>query len=116
MTNRKVMPLEKEKQHEGYEAAVKEIEKGLDSLEKNVPVNSPELQFFEGLIADQRQLLKKKLLKDLGIFAVVALLVLSIVLFTLYKAPVFFFILQMLVTVFIVAYIAARIRKQVSGP
>jgi predicted membrane protein len=59
--------------------------------------------------------MKKKLMRDLAIFIVVALLVVSSVLFMLYQLPVVFFILQGIVTVFIIAYSTVSFVKQVNG-
>lgn len=115
MKNRKVLPLEHGHQDENYLAAVKQIEEGLDSLEENVPVYTPDLQFFEHLVMEQKQTMKKKLMRDLAIFTVVALLIVSSVLFMLYQLPVVFFILQGFVTVFIIAYSTVSFVKQVNG-
>ncbi|WP_026584517.1 YxlC family protein [Bacillus sp. J33] len=115
MTNRKVLPLEHEHQDESYLAAIKQIEDGLESLEENVPVYTPDLQFFEQLVIEQKQMMKKKLMKDLAIFIVMALLIVSSVLFMLYQLPVVFFILQGIVTFFIIAYSTVSFVKQVDG-
>ncbi|MBT2690771.1 YxlC family protein [Bacillus sp. ISL-47] len=115
MTNRKVLPLEHEHQNENDLAAIKEIEDGLDLLENNVQMYTPDLQFFEQLVLDQRQIMKKKFMREVAIFIVVALLVVSSVLFMLYQLPVAFFILQGIVTVFIIAYSTVSFVKQVNG-
>lgn len=55
MVNRKVLQLEQDHQDEQLLAAVKEIEDGLETLEENVPVYTPDLQFFENLVAEQNR-------------------------------------------------------------
>ncbi|WP_370225167.1 YxlC family protein [Cytobacillus sp.] len=115
MANRKVLQLEQDHQDENFLAAVKKIEDGLESLEENVPVYTPDLQFFEHLVAEQKQSMKRELIKDLAIFTVAALFIVTSVLFMLYQVPAAFFILQGIVTVFIMAYSTVSIVKQVNG-
>ncbi|UOE56605.1 YxlC family protein [Bacillus sp. CMF12] len=115
MANRKVLQLEHDHQDENFLAAVKKIEDGLESLEENVPVYTPDLQFFEHLVAEQKQSMKRKLIRDLAIFTVAALLIVTSVLFMLYQVPAVFFIMQGIVTVFIMAYSTVSFVKQVNG-
>ncbi|WHY62960.1 YxlC family protein [Cytobacillus firmus] len=115
MVNRKVLQLEQDHQDEQLLAAVKEIEDGWESLEENVPVYTPDLQFFENLVAEQKQEMKRKLIRELAIFTVAALLIVTSVLFMLYQVPSVFFILQGVVTVFIMAYSTVSFVKQVNG-
>ncbi|WP_264736767.1 YxlC family protein [Cytobacillus firmus] len=115
MANRKVLQLENDHQDENFLAAVKKIEDGLETLEENVPVYTPDLQYFEHLVAEQQQSMKRKLIRDLAIFTVAALLIVTSVLFMLYQLPAVFFILQGFVTVFIMAYSTVSFVKQVNG-
>ncbi|GLB58760.1 YxlC family protein [Cytobacillus sp. NCCP-133] len=115
MTNRKVLPLEHEHQDEKYQAALKQLKDGLGSLEENIPVYTPDLQYFEQLAVEQKQTMRKKLMRDLAIFTVVGLLVVSSVLFMLYQLPAAFFILQGIVTLIIFAYSTVSYVKQVNG-
>lgn len=115
MVSRKVLQLEHDHQDEHFLAAVKEIEDGLEMLEENVPVYTPDLQFFENLVAEQRQEMKRKLIRELAIFTVAALLIVTSVLFMLYQVPAVFFILQGVVTVFIMTYSTVSFVKQVNG-
>ncbi|MEK3855647.1 YxlC family protein [Cytobacillus sp. FSL H8-0458] len=115
MANRKVLQLEQDHQDEQLLAAVKEIEDVLETLEENVQVHTPDLQFFENLVADQKQAMKRKLIRELAIFFVAALLIVTSVLFMLYQVPSVFFILQGIVTVFIMAYSSVSFVKQVNG-
>lgn len=91
----------------------KEIEQGLDLIDKNSPVYTPNLEWFENIVFEEKQKLRKKLIFDAAAFAVVSLLILSGVLFALYRIPIVFFSIQGLITVFIVAYFAIRYVKQV---
>ncbi|PAE25406.1 MULTISPECIES: YxlC family protein [Bacillaceae] len=115
MANRKVLQLEQDHQDEKLFAAVKEIEDGLETLEETIPVYTPDLQFFENLVAEQKQAMKRKLIKELAIFTVAALLIVTSVLFMLYQVPSVFFILQGVVTIFIMAYSTVSFVKQVNG-
>lgn len=115
MANRKVLQLEQDHQDEKLLAAVKEIEDGLETLEETIPVYTPDLQFFENLVAEQKQAMKRKLIRELAIFTVAALLIVTSVLFMLYQVPSVFFILQGVVTIFIMAYSTVSFVKQVNG-
>lgn len=115
MVNRKVLQLENDHQDEHFLAAVKEIEDGLRGLEENVPVYTPDLQYFENLVAEQQHTMKKKLNRELAIFTVAALLIVTSVLFILYQLPAVFLLLQGFVTVFIMAYSTVSFVKQVNG-
>ncbi|MCM3706301.1 MULTISPECIES: YxlC family protein [Cytobacillus] len=115
MVNRKALQLEQDHQDEKLFTAVKEIEDGLETLEETIPVYTPDLQFFENLVAEQKQAMKRKLIKELAIFTVAALLIVTSVLFMLYQVPSVFFILQGAVTIFIMAYSTVSFVKQVDG-
>lgn len=92
---------------------VKEIEHSLDLVEQKVPVYTPDLAWFEHLVVEEKQKLRKKFIFDVVLFCIVAMFVLSVVLFTLYSAPVVFFMIQGLVAVFIITYFTFQYVKQV---
>ncbi|KOP81611.1 YxlC family protein [Cytobacillus solani] len=105
--------IEKENLDESFFTTIKEIEVGLESVEQYAPVYTPNLEWFENMVVEKKQQLRKKLIFDVSIFSIVALLVLSVVLFTLYNIPVVFFALQGLVAIFIIGYFSIRLIKQV---
>ncbi|WP_313799166.1 YxlC family protein [Cytobacillus sp.] len=111
-----------DKQKEGMEndyidesllTIIKEIEGGLESVEQHAPVYTPNFEWFENMVAEKKKQLRKKLIFDVSIFSIVALLVLSTVLFTLYNIPTIFFALQGLAVIFLIGYFSLRLIKQV---
>ena len=92
---------------------IKEIENSLESVEQNAPVYTPNLEWFENIVVEKKQQLRKKLIFDVSIFSIVALLVLSAVLFMLYNIPAVFFALQGLFSISIIGYFSLRFIKQV---
>ncbi|WP_102271943.1 YxlC family protein [Cytobacillus massiliigabonensis] len=105
--------MENEYIDESFLTIIKEIEDGLESVEQHIPVYSPNLDWFENMVTEKKKQLRKKLIFDVSIFSIVALLVLSAVLFTLYNIPAVFFAVQGLVAIFIIGYISLRLIKQV---
>ena len=94
-------------------STIKEIENGLESIEQHALVYTPDVDWFENMVVEQKQQLRKRLIFDVFIFSIIALLVLSVVLFTLYNVPVVFFAIQGLVAVFIIGYFSLHLFKQV---
>ncbi len=105
--------LENESLNVDLSDVLKEVEQGLEMIENNVPVYTPNLEWFEHIVIEEKQKLRKKLIFDVATFAVVSLIILSGVLFALYKVPIVFFTIQGVVTVFFVAYFAIQYVKQV---
>lgn len=105
--------MENEYIDESLLTIIKEIEGGLESVEQHAPVYTPNFEWFEHIVAEKKKQLRKKLILDVSIFSIVALLVLSIVLFTLYNIPTVFFALQGLVAIFIIGYFSIRLIKKV---
>ncbi|MBU8880048.1 YxlC family protein [Bacillus sp. FJAT-29790] len=114
MMSRKVNQVDDEHLDKNLLAIVKEIEDGLESVEQHVPVHTPNLEWFENLVVEQKKTLRKRLFMDVALFAVIAMFILSAVLFTLYSTPIVFVAIQGLVAVFIVAYFAIWNGKQVN--
>jgi hypothetical protein len=114
MSTKKVIPLGKESQNdEEFTESLQFIQTGLDSLEEGVEFETPNIQWFEQMVADQKEELQKKLIKDVSIFVCIALIIVSVVLFTLYQLPVIFFALQGIATLFVIFYSARGHFKQV---
>lgn len=105
--------MENEHLEEGLFDVLKEMEQGLDMIERNAPVYTPDLEWFENIVIEEKQKLRKKFIFDVVAFAVVSLLILSGVLFSLYRVPIIFFTVQGVVTVMIVAHFAIQYVKQV---
>jgi len=105
--------LQKELPEHELLAVMNEIEKGFESIERGSPVYTPNLEWFENLVIEEKQRLRKKLIFDVVAFAIVSIFILSAVLFSLSRIPVIFIAIQGIVTVFIFAYFAIKHVKQV---
>lgn len=92
---------------------IKEIEQSLDSIEHNTPIYTPDLNWFENMVLEEKHKLRKKLIFDVTAFTVVALFILSIVLFSLYRIPIIFFAIQGCLTMFMIAYFSIQYVKRV---
>jgi len=114
MTNREKSPLNHDSEESEFIDFIDELEEGLEMLDKSFPIETPNIQFFEQLVVNQKAEMRKKLIKDMSIFSVVALLVVGIVLYTLYQLPIVFYVLQGIVTVFIVGYTVRKVSQRVS--
>lgn len=115
MSNRKVFPLEKELQDEDQAESIELIKMGLDILDDGIEVDTPSLEWFEQMVVVQKEATQKRFMKEVIIFLTIALIIVSVVLFTLYQLPTFFFALQGMATLFIIGYSAKHYIKQVDG-
>ncbi|MDQ0268978.1 YxlC family protein [Cytobacillus purgationiresistens] len=94
---------------------IEELTKGLDSLDQQAEIDVPNINWFENYVAEQKLTQRKRLIKDLCVFAIVALFVLSTVLFTLYQQPYIFLSIQTICIVFITFYTIFRYKKKVKS-
>lgn len=113
MKKRKVMPLKDSQQDDDFLTVIEELESGLHKIDESFPLEQPNIEWFEQLVVNQKEELRKKLIKEVILFILFGLLVLSGVLYTLYQLPFVFISLQVLVTLFVIFYSARWIFKQV---
>lgn len=114
MSKKKVVPLGNEGQNEEeINETLQFIQSGLGSLDEGLEIDTPSIQWFENMVAAQKEAARKKLRKEVSIFVCIALIIVSIVLFTLYQLPVMFFALQGIATIFMIAYSAKGYFQQV---
>ncbi|WP_066295093.1 YxlC family protein [Bacillus sp. FJAT-29937] len=92
---------------------MKEIEHGLEKIDQGTSINTPNIEWFENLIVEEKKSLKKKLIFDASLFAFIALIILSGILFALYRVPVVFFTIQALTVMFICGFASFQYIKQV---
>jgi hypothetical protein len=110
----KVILLGKEQQNKTDLDAIHAIEEGLNTVDK-FPVYTPELQWFEHMVLAEQQKNRKKLIKDLSVFLLIALLIISGIIVSLYHMPSVFIFLQIITTVFIALYTGVRFVKKVKN-
>ncbi len=94
--------------------ALREIQEGFNKMDQ-FPVYTPDLHWFEQMVIDEQHNKRKRLVKDLSLFIIIAVVILTGIIVSLYQIPVIFIILQIITTVFIVIYTAAMFGKKVSN-
>jgi Flp pilus assembly protein TadB len=92
--------------------AIHELQRGLDQID-NLPVQTPDLQWFEQMVFEERHQIKKEFLKDIFLFSAIAFLVLGGIMMSLYQMPIVFIILQIGTTIFIALYLGMKHSKKV---
>ena len=92
---------------------IQKLQQGLDQVE-TFPFSYPDLQWFEQMVLAEKHQIKKKLVKDLSIFSLIALFILGGIMMSLYQMPILFILLQIITTIFIALYIGIRYSKKVS--
>jgi hypothetical protein len=93
---------------------VSQLNEGLNKLD-SMAAYTPDEKWFEQMVLMHQEQLRKKHRKELGLFMLSALLILSIVIFTLMEIPQVFILLQVTVAAFTVIYSFKGIQKQVNA-
>ncbi|WP_449620479.1 YxlC family protein [Robertmurraya sp. Marseille-Q9965] len=94
------MSHEEETLHKDIQA----IKKSLEHLDEGIGIDTPNVEWFERLIVEQKVNMRRRLYKELAVFLVVALVMISVVLYSLYQLPVIFWTLQGLTLFFVIGY------------
>lgn len=111
MKKNKANPFDHDRMPEQDTETIEAIQTGLGKLDE-FPVHIPDQHWFEQMIVQEKQQMRKKLARDLSIFAFIAFCVLSIVIISLYQMPVIFITMQIAAVVFIVLYLGAGLVKR----
>ncbi|MFJ7728004.1 YxlC family protein [Neobacillus sp. NPDC097160] len=111
MKKQKVIILDNEQQNKQDFDTIHELQEGLQRIDQ-FPVYSPNLQWFEQMVIQEQQTKRKKLFRDLSVFFMIALIILSGMIITLYQMPVIFILVQIITTLFIVVYTSVRLIKK----
>ena len=78
---------------------IEELFKGLDSIDKTYQVESSNIEVFTQMVESEQALLKKKFRRDLLVYSLIALFILSAVFFSLLEAPGLFIKVQAILAV-----------------
>lgn len=105
--------INSEQQNNAQQMVIQELQKGLGKMD-SFPIDTPSLQWFEQMVLNEKQLMKKRLAKDLAIFLMIALFVLSGIAFSLSQLPILFFIMQVITILFLIGYIILRYVRKVN--
>lgn len=114
MKKQKIVILGSEQQNKYDLDTIHKLQEGLNQVDQS-PVYTPELQWFELMVLAEQQKTRKKLLKDLSIFLIIALFILSALIISLYQLPIFFVFLQITTTAFIAFYTITKFSKKVEN-
>lgn len=106
---------DQQKPIEQYEETIFKIEQSLHQLDEGVDVNTPDLKWFEQMVQTNQKEMRRKLQKEILLFMVIASVILSAVIFTLFEMPTVFLVIQGIATLFIFLYSGTRFIKQVNG-
>lgn len=90
------------------------IQQSLQSLDDQYKADLPKIQWFEQMVIGEKERLRKKLIQDISLFGFIAMLILSLVIFSLYKVPIVFFIAQGAVILWCLLFGVIRFVKQVN--
>ncbi|HJV16357.1 MAG TPA: YxlC family protein [Bacillales bacterium] len=104
--------MQTEQQNDEDFLVIHELQRGLDQIE-TFQIQTPDLQWFEQIILTEQHRIKKKLMKEVFLFSVIALLILGGIMMSLYQMPIVFIILQISTTIFIALYIGVKHSKKV---
>jgi hypothetical protein len=88
------------------------ITEGLDTLD-TIHIETPSQNWFEHFVLEQQRLAKEKWRKELFLFVILAIFILSGIVFSLYRMPIIFIILQGVGISIILIYSSMHIIKQV---
>jgi hypothetical protein len=108
----KVIKLHKEQLNKRDLDVISKLNVGLDMLDQ-MPTYTPDLQWFEKMVLDEQQSIKKKLIRDLTLYTIIALIILSGIIVSLFNMPLIFIFLQIGTTASIVMYLGIGFFKQV---
>lgn len=99
MSKNKVVPLKGGEQHEDEnKKAIKAINDALKKIDDHHAVFTPDLIWFEQLIIQEKEKARKKLVRDLLLFWMIAFLITGVLLFSFFQIPAMFIIIQGLAT------------------
>ncbi|WP_066068268.1 YxlC family protein [Neobacillus soli] len=111
MKKQKVIILNSEEQNKQDFDAIHELHEGLNKIDQ-FPVYTPNLQWFEQMVVEEQQHTRRKLIRDLSVFFIVAFIIISGMLVSLYQMPTIFVIVQIITTIFIASYTSVRLIKK----
>ncbi len=114
MKKQKVVILENEQQNKHDLDAIHVLQEGLSKVDQ-FPVYSPDLQWFEKMVQSEKQNNRKKLVKELSLFIIIALMILSGIIVSFYQMPAVFIFIQIITPVFIAIYTIFRFSKKVEN-
>lgn len=114
MKNNKIIPLNKkqQKEHDDIEI-IDEINKGLEKVDSTYQTYTPNVQWFEQMIIKEKEIARKKLIKELVLFFLIAILIVSLLVISIFQAPLIFLIVQLAVAIGLPLGVYIHYKRQV---
>lgn len=112
MKKSKIIPLKTDQFND--HKTMKQITEGLDSLD-GMLIETPSQKWFEHFVLEQKRKAKEKWRKELFLYSIVAIFILSVIVVTLYRTPIIFIILQGIGISLAVIYSMIHVIKQVNS-
>ncbi|MDR7076723.1 hypothetical protein J2Y03_001726 [Neobacillus niacini] len=112
MKKQKVVILGSEQQNKHDLDAIHKLQEGLSKVDQ-FPVYTPDLQWFEKMVLTEKQNSRKKFIKELSLFLMIAFFILSGIIVSFYQMPIVFILIQIITPVFIALYTITRVSKKV---
>ncbi|MEH7012727.1 YxlC family protein [Neobacillus niacini] len=112
MKKQKVVILGNEKQNKHDLDAIHKLQEGLGKVDQ-FPVYTPDLEWFEKIVLTEKENSRKKFVKELSLFLMIALFILSGIIVSFYQMPVVFILIQLITPIFIGYYTLTRFNKKV---
>lgn len=91
---------------------VNAINDSFDKLEQSFSFTTPELNWFEQKIAEQKKQIQKKWRQDLLLFSAIAVVILSLMFTTMFQKPILFLALQGGSILFMIGYTSYEFQKK----
>jgi hypothetical protein len=112
MGKKKATAFDKEQLDMEDRETVARLKQGLIKID-NFPIETPDQQWFEKLVLTEQQNIKRKFVRDLSIFLILAIFILSGIMISLFERPELFAILQIAVTFFLIVYTCGQFARKV---
>ncbi|MCH1627067.1 YxlC family protein [Fredinandcohnia quinoae] len=114
MKKNKLILLKNKQEHEQEDfESIQEIKDALSKIDDHYQVFTPDLQVFEHLVIAEQQRQKKKFVRELLSFILIALLIMSGLLTALLQVPIAFFIVQGVASISLPVYVYFQYKKRV---
>jgi Flp pilus assembly protein TadB len=110
MKNSKIIPLKTDQPND--QETVHKIAEGLELLDK-LKIDIPNQNWFEHMVLEQQKRAKEKWQKELFLFSLIALCIISGIVYSLYRIPIIFILLQFLGIAVIFVYFMHSLMKRV---
>jgi hypothetical protein len=108
------MNREKQEQENEWNELKDLLNDSFTTTDKDIEESTPSEQWFEQFTLNQQVLLKHKYRKELAVFLVISVLIISSILFALYESPVLFAAIQGMAFIAAVSYGMISYYKQVT--